>query len=143
MKIDCNLLANKEKLVEVIEQLRRTPAGLDSQLGKCISFGVAFHHAGLTIEERDIIENSFKKNIILVIVATSTLSSGVNLPARRVIIRTPLFNGGQIGSLSSSSLGSSSVPLFWHHLGCFLFWGALLLWPFLCLSPVRYRMLHH
>ena len=49
MKIDSNLLANKEKLAEIIEQLKRTPAGLDVLLGKCISYGVAFHHAGLYI----------------------------------------------------------------------------------------------
>jgi DNA polymerase I-like protein with 3'-5' exonuclease and polymerase domains len=54
----------------------------------------------LTIEERDIIENSFKENIIMVIVATSTLSSGVNLPARRVIIRTPLFNGHLLDTMT-------------------------------------------
>jgi DNA polymerase theta len=106
------LLANKDKLVEVIEQLRRTPAGLDSQLGKCISYGVAFHHAGLTIEERDIIENSFKKNIILVIVATSTLSAGVNLPARRVIIRTPLFNGQILDTMTYRQMIGKTFSFF-------------------------------
>ncbi len=48
MKVDCDLISrNKDKLMDVIEQLRRTPAGLDSQLGKCISYGIAFHHAGM------------------------------------------------------------------------------------------------
>ena len=33
-------------LSEIIEQLKRCPAGLDEILAKSISFGVAYHHAG-------------------------------------------------------------------------------------------------
>lgn len=56
--------------------------------------------AGLTTEEQDIIEASFKAGALKVLVATSTLSSGVNLPARRVLIRSPLFGGKQMSSLT-------------------------------------------
>ncbi|XP_053664088.1 DNA polymerase theta [Anopheles marshallii] len=85
---------------EVLLQLRNSPAGLDSVLEKTVRYGVAFHHAGLTTDERDIIEGSFRDGALRIIVATSTLSSGVNLPARRVIIRTPKFGGRPMSSLT-------------------------------------------
>ncbi|XP_043076751.1 DNA polymerase theta [Puntigrus tetrazona] len=84
---------NQEGLQDVVAQLKRTPAGLDQVLQRTVAWGVAFHHAGLTFDERDILEGAFRQGHIRVLAATSTLSSGVNLPARRVIIRTPVFNG--------------------------------------------------
>jgi len=56
-------------------------------LSRLIGMGVAFHHAGLTNQERSVVEDGFKKDLLKVIVATPTLAAGVNLPARRAIIR--------------------------------------------------------
>lgn len=89
-----------EKISEILEQLKYCPSGLDRILKNTVAFGVAFHHAGLTMEERDIIEGGFRNGGIRLLIATSTLSSGVNLPARRVIIRSPIFNGRPIDILT-------------------------------------------
>ncbi|XP_017037902.1 DNA polymerase theta isoform X1 [Drosophila kikkawai] len=91
---------NPEAIEEVKKQLRDIPTGIDAVMSKAVTYACAFHHAGLTTEERDIVEASFKTGALKVLVATSTLSSGVNLPARRVLIRSPLFGGKQMSSLT-------------------------------------------
>ncbi|XP_069722926.1 DNA polymerase theta isoform X2 [Phaenicophaeus curvirostris] len=87
------VVVDREGMDEVLDQLKRSVSGLDPVLQRTLPWGVAFHHAGLTFDERDIIEGAFRQGLIRVLAATSTLSSGVNLPARRVIIRTPMFGG--------------------------------------------------
>jgi replicative superfamily II helicase len=54
-------------------------------LRACLARGAAFHIADLTAQERLIVEKSFADGEVKVLVATTTLAQGVNLPADTVI----------------------------------------------------------
>ncbi|OJD11744.1 hypothetical protein AJ78_07542 [Emergomyces pasteurianus Ep9510] len=75
-----------EGRMDLIAGLQSLPCGLDPVLQKTVITGVAFHHAGLTTEERDLIADAYDKGILRVLIATCTLAAGINLPARRVIL---------------------------------------------------------
>jgi len=53
----------------------------DADLIELLMKGVGIHHAGLTESDRKICEELFEKRKIQVLVATSTLAWGINLPA--------------------------------------------------------------
>jgi helicase len=76
-----------EEIAGKVERALGEPTGTCRLLANCIRDGVAFHHAGLHHEQRRLVEESFRRNLTKVICATPTLAAGVNLPARRVVIR--------------------------------------------------------
>tara|TARA_B000000532_G_scaffold155612_1_gene125176 strand:+ start:27041 stop:29584 length:2544 start_codon:yes stop_codon:yes gene_type:complete len=78
---------NELELLKKEISLLGDDSSISDSLELTILGGVVFHHAGLNSKQRKFIEEAFRNKIILCIVATPTLASGVNLPARRVIIR--------------------------------------------------------
>ncbi|MGZ4925490.1 MAG: DEAD/DEAH box helicase [Halobacteriota archaeon] len=85
------------KLVEIFATKRAKLATQESEevaariknksLGDAVRNGIGFHHAGLVKQDRDLVEGAFKAGHIKILVSTSTLAWGVNLPARVVVIR--------------------------------------------------------
>ncbi|XP_024169344.1 DExH-box ATP-dependent RNA helicase DExH14 [Rosa chinensis] len=67
----------------------------DSNLRHTLQFGIGLHHAGLNDKDRSLVEELFANNKIQVLVCTSTLAWGVNLPAHLVIIKGTEFYDGK------------------------------------------------
>jgi len=87
----------QEKRLDLLNELRSIPTGLDANLEKTIPSGVAFHHAGLTTEERELVANAYDAGILKVCVATCSLAAGINLPARRVILHNARMGRDLVG----------------------------------------------
>ncbi|KAJ6188039.1 hypothetical protein N7519_002947 [Penicillium mononematosum] len=68
----------------------------DDALREALNFGIGLHHAGLVESDRQLAEELFANNKIQVLVATSTLAWGVNLPAHLVVVKGTQFFDAKI-----------------------------------------------
>jgi len=89
----------------------------DKNLQETARFGIAFHHAGLCMNDRRLIESGFLDGRVMILCCTSTLALGVNLPAHLVIVKnTSYYDEGQFKPYSESSLvqmiGRAGRPQF-------------------------------
>jgi len=81
-------LINPETLHLLAEEAAESSPSriLGDELRRTVDCGVAFHHAGLDMGTRRLLEDAFRNRLLKVMVSTTTLAAGVNLPARRVVI---------------------------------------------------------
>ncbi|KAK3603692.1 hypothetical protein CHS0354_023298 [Potamilus streckersoni] len=63
----------------------------DTKLRDLVMKGIGYHHAGMDLQDRKNIEELFYNGELLVLVSTSTLAMGVNLPAHLVIIKSTMY----------------------------------------------------
>ena len=89
-EITTRYLGEREKDLcgEAARRIRSAGEGtsLSNLLADLVSKGSAFHHAGLESEHRRIVEDYYRLRAIKLLASTPTLASGVNIPARRVVI---------------------------------------------------------
>lgn len=79
----------KKKLKNKAEEVRNAleqPTTQCKFLSELIEQGVSFHHAGLVLKQRALIEDAFRDGLLKVISSTPTLAAGINLPSFRVVI---------------------------------------------------------
>jgi helicase len=79
--------------IDALSELENTT--LKEKLIGSLQKGIAFHNADLTFDERRIVEHFYLQGEIRVIFSTTTLSMGVNLPARTVFIEAQKYQVGE------------------------------------------------
>jgi helicase len=84
---ELHLKKDNISLADEVSSALNPPTKQCRRLASCVLGGSAFHHAGLVNEQRVAVEDAFKRGDVDVIVATPTLSAGVNLPSRTVVLR--------------------------------------------------------
>jgi ATP-dependent RNA helicase HelY len=67
--------------------------------------GMAEHHAGLLPYHKEMVEELFQRGLIKVVFATETLSLGINMPARGVVVSSfTKFDGVNFSTLTTGEL---------------------------------------
>lgn len=92
----------------------------DSNLRQYVSHGIGVHHAGMSPDDRRAIENHFRNGGLPLLITTSTLAMGVNLPAHLVIVKsTKHYSNGEYQDYPESMIlqmiGRAGRPQFDTH----------------------------
>jgi hypothetical protein len=75
-----------------------------SMLARFIEFGIAYHHSHVPVDIRSRIEDLIVDKTVKVVVATTTLAEGVNLPVRCVLLPNIYFSDGAMSALKLQNI---------------------------------------
>ena len=104
---------NSPEITQEQESLAKKCAnilGEEHNLVKAIKLGFCYHHADLPKNVRKLLEYAIRSEIVPLIISTTTLSQGVNLPIRNVIVHSIQF--GRIVPMSQflNTVGRAGRP---------------------------------
>ena len=75
---------------------------LDAPLARMYRRGIAFHHAGVHVALKALVEELYEQKLIKVLYCTSTFALGINMPARAVVFDGVMkFDGTRIAPLTT------------------------------------------
>ncbi|MCR9292412.1 MAG: DEAD/DEAH box helicase [bacterium] len=79
---------DRDKQAALISELEKVDwsEGAGPKMKQLLQRGVGVHHAGILPKYRRVVEDLFQKKLLSVAVCTETLSAGINLPARSVVL---------------------------------------------------------
>ena len=77
--------AQKSALHDEVNKLDWTQ-GVGPKMKQMLHRGVGVHHAGLLPKYRRVVEELFNRKLLACVICTETLASGINLPARSVVL---------------------------------------------------------
>lgn len=89
--LEISVAANAPALPAELSAVRRYcefQLGKNYLLTRLLRYGIGFHHGRLPQELRRVMEESIESKTINVLICTSTLAEGVNLPIRTLVVHT-------------------------------------------------------
>ncbi|XP_021066772.1 probable ATP-dependent DNA helicase HFM1 [Mus pahari] len=114
------LVKDAKFIISVEQKLRLQKSAYsirDSKLKDALVYGVGYHHAGMELSDRKLVEGLFTSGDLPVLFTTSTLAMGVNLPAHLVVIKSTMhYSGGVFEEYSETDIlqmiGRAGRPQF-------------------------------
>lgn len=93
LSTEAEILTSEEEQKEIQSIIDRFKSE-DIYLGESLNYdalrkGYAIHNAGLLPSQKRLIEELFQKKLVKVVLATETLSAGINMPAKTTVISSP------------------------------------------------------
>ncbi len=80
--------AERAEVRETLAAFRASPGGadaLDAEIARMLEHGVAFHHAGLHVMLKALVEGLYERRLVRVLYCTGTFALGINMPARTAV----------------------------------------------------------
>ncbi|TMG59372.1 MAG: DEAD/DEAH box helicase [Chloroflexi bacterium] len=111
-ELDLTTAAEKEAIDQVAAERLQTLKDQDEEAlfrrmvdARLLRRGMAEHHAGLLPYHKEMVEELFQRGLIKVVFATETLSLGINMPARGVVVSSfTKFDGVNFSTLTTGEL---------------------------------------